>query len=538
MGVNKGQRIKFKDRAAAYDIKDREMEPSRFVQFCSDFKISSRLVANEVYRQVMTAMLYYNLEEDGTIRHCMNYSGFLHCLGVLTEEKAKHAVSTEGTDTPAGKAYNLLESMAVTKGVSIVEKASIPLKNLQKVVKKILEDGEAYRTLQNKQAESSSQNDQGALNWKFQAATGDSLAVQEYPISPSSQLESVDEAVEAARQRIVEWNYKHYSKLPAAAAHMVTSVVVEAEGEDGHREPVHSRESVAEALEEHPEVFQSAMQELAFRQKEAAFYGHLREALEMSDAMQQLKADVNAARHQRVDREHCEAMEELHAGMQQHSEELARVWELRQQESEAELAEQMWALKNRQQEQCVELQAEIDQLAENAPKAKPPGMSESIWAQITEIRKLRPSAELLDIDTKYRKAMNARLFELAEQLKREYENKAMGEWKQHMEQEQKSAERKFHQLETTQRQEIKSLQLRQQIARGESVSMRNKEFEALEAFYRKKFEELRRISMRSSKTQGGGALPEAKYSPATAQRATATLPHNTLLSIEAQTHFS
>ena len=55
-------------------------------------------------------------------------------MGVLAEEKTKDVVNTAAVDTFEGKARFLLECMAVAKGVGIVEKATIPLKSLQKQV--------------------------------------------------------------------------------------------------------------------------------------------------------------------------------------------------------------------------------------------------------------------------------------------------------------------------------------------------------------------------------------------------------------------
>ena len=59
--------------------------------------------------------------------------------------QAVKSISVDAADDPETQARYLLESMAVAKGVGIVEKASRPLRSLQKDVKRILKDTAKYR---------------------------------------------------------------------------------------------------------------------------------------------------------------------------------------------------------------------------------------------------------------------------------------------------------------------------------------------------------------------------------------------------------
>ena len=147
-------------------------------------------------------------------------------------------------------------------------------------------------------------------------------------------------------------------------------------------------------------------------------------------------------------------------------------------------------------------------LRDNVPKAKPVGMSETIWAQVDGTRKLKPSVSLLNIDTRFKRAMNAQRFDEAEILKNKYEELAVKEWEEHMEKEELRLERKSAKLEAMHRQEMKALAQRHQQSTDEALKAKENEFESLNAFCRKRFEELRKISQRCVVSSGGGGLPQ------------------------------
>jgi len=430
------------------------VEITRFATFCCEFKLCSRIVANEIFRQVMTEVVYGDIEEHGAMKEGVTYNGFLHCLGVLADTKAEAAVEVQGLESKMAKARNLLEEMAVAPGVACVEKATIPLKSLQKQVKKILADGDKFR-----EEENSAEKQMKLSDDDFAAAA------------------------ETARQRIIAWNSEHHRKeLSSTAAGAMGNSLAESTGTEGESRP---REEVAEALESHPEVLNAALQELSARQREAAFHGQLREASELSDAIEQLKEDSDSARLLRVKREHNEAVHQMEDDSQEQLAELEATWQVYEEEQEELRQMQLAEMESRHAQQRQELEEERILCMENVPKAKPPGMSESIWAQVNDTRKLRPSKELLDIDMRYQKALTIKSFDVAEDLKLAYEQLAVVEWEQDHMREMDSLQRRAILLEQNLQQEMDVFFARTQVIQDEAQIAKDKEFDTLQAFYNK-----------------------------------------------------
>ena len=463
---SRGQRIKMNQRNAKK--KRRVIEITRLAKFASDFNLCSRAVANEFFRQVMTNVVYGDIVDTGAMSLGLDWRGFVLCLGLLAEhknDKAHQSGSADASDDDTTKALYLLEAMAVAKGVSIVEKAR--MKSLQKEVKKVLRDTTKHRQDRAEKA-----------------------------------LQSFDEqeSTDRARKRLVEYKREH-ARRSMSDAGVYKSITADSD-------TVGLTESgVAEAMEGHPELFNLTISELNHRQREAAFHGHLKAASDLSIAMDILKDDVAEARRGRVKREHEEAVEALSKGLEDQLEDLNQNWRLRDESMEADFKMQIAGLEERQLMQRMAHDDEVALLQENVPKAKPPGMSESIWAQVTDTRKLKPSTALLDIDARYQRAMNSKRFDLAQEMKDRYEALAVQEWEEHELKEQEEMQMRSAQLEKTHRQEMRAMSQRHQQASNEAGKAKEEDYASLNAFYRKRLEELRKISKRCTVVHGGGAQP-------------------------------
>jgi len=489
MSSARGQRITMKQRNVKR--RDRVVGIINFARLVNDFQLGSRAVANSFFRQIMTNVVYGDICDTGQMKDGLDYRGFLLCLGLFGQHKAEHAVGIHageggaGEDrNPEGEARYLLESMAVAPGVGLVERGTIPLKSLNKVVKRILQETTTYRA---------------------QTSTHHLLDADH------------SMAVDAAKHRVNRWNRNEAIKSQHPSGLRETRSTI---GRAAPGSPIAGlEESVAVAIEGHPEVLTDTLHELSQRRREAAFHGHLREATYLTETIDQLKGDVAQARKDRVAKEHTEAVEGLQRQLESQLDELTDTWRGKEEGLKGACEEQIAELEERQQRQRRQHEDEAAVLRENVPKAKPPGMSEAIWAQVDGTRKLKPSVALLDLDTKFKRAMSSKRFSEAEALKDKYEALAVREWEEHIAREEKSIARKSDKIEAAHRQEMKALAQRHQQVNDEARQKKEQEFEALNAFCRRRFEELRKISQRCTVVQGGGGLPASDLSDFQATRA-------------------
>ena len=94
-----------------------------------------------------------------------------------------------------------------------------------------------------------------------------------------------------------------------------------------------------------------------------------------------------------------------------------------------------------------------------------------------------------------------------EEMKDKYETLAVQEWEEHDLKEREEIQTRSARLEKTHRQEMRAMSQRHQQATDEAVKAKEEDYASLNAFYRKRLEELRKISKRCTVVHGGGAQP-------------------------------